>query len=178
MTFLERDSEFVFLGLFVVAVALLVWRRPRIGVPVALVATIAAAVVALGGDDGPSAAERATAQRIFAEKQDVRRAVAAAVRLRRLPRVALEMFPVHGQHGADIVPRPGGDGDERDVIRMGEDRETGRALSFDFDRDGRIEPEERNITERQLWSAALAGGRPGPERRKKEKENEEDRAPA
>lgn len=98
------------------------------------------------------------------------------MRLGRLPRVALEMFPMHGEQGADIVPRPGGDGDNDDVIRLGEDRETGRALSFDFDHDGRIEPEERNVTEKRLWSAALVGGRDRSEPEKKEDSG--DRAPA
>lgn len=149
----------------------------RAVIPVVLVALVAGAALALtAGDDDPSADGRATAKRIFKEKQDVRRAVAAAVRLGRLPRVALEMFPVYGQRGPDIVPSPGGDGDDDDVIHMGEDRESGRALSFDFDGDGRIEPEERNVTERRLWSAALAGGRSRPERDKEE--DEEGRAPA
>lgn len=177
MTLLERDSELVFLGLLVVALALLIWRRPRIGIPVALIAAVAGAWAALAArDDEPSAAGRETAQRIAAEKLEVRQAVAAAVRLGRLPRVTLEMFPVHGEQGADIVPSPGGDGDERDIIRMGEDRTTGRALSFDFDGDGRIELQERNVTERRLWSAALAGGQPEPG--PKRDEDEEGRQPA
>jgi hypothetical protein len=174
----REDSEVFFLVAIVAVVAFLVarWARRRVregtGRQAALraavvVGVLAATVTAIVVVDRRNDAERereaqASWRKLDAERQEFRGRLMAAIRAKRLPPVALEMYPRYGLSDGDIIPRPDGDGDQNDVIHLGRDGTTGRKLAWDLDRDGRISRDEREITEEELWNAAAS---PGPGRR-------------
>jgi hypothetical protein len=167
-TFFEQDSEVIFLALFVAAGSWLAYRGLRAArrrgdvrratrrLAVVLAALVVGGVVllALGGDDDSADQEYARAQsREFAAHRKVEREnIKAAIRDRRLPAAALEMFPPDNVSDPDIVPGPDGDGDDEDVITVGGNGGRRGKLRFDFNADGRISADEREITEEEVWN--------------------------
>ena len=86
-------------------------------------------------------------------QQQRRAKVERAVDAGSLPSVALEMFEPNGMIDISIVDGPRG-GDE-DVVRTQDHGRSGPKLRWDLDEDGRIERDERTITERELYDATL-----------------------
>jgi hypothetical protein len=137
---------------------------------------IAGVAIARGGEDADREYAERRMRELAAEEKQLRDRVVAAIRARRLPPVALEMFPADGEDDGDIIPRPEGDGDQKDVIHAGGDGTSGRKLAWDLDDDGRISRGEREVTEAELWAAAIArAGRAAPGQ---EREDSGERAPA
>ena len=116
------------------------------------VLAVAAAVAAGCGDDRADA-EREVVEWIDRPQAEQRAKVVRAVRDGRLPRVTLEMFDVvDGTVNPSFIDGPNFD---EDVVRTRDGGARGPKLRWDLDQDGRLEPEEREITERELYDATL-----------------------
>ena len=118
-----------------------------------LVAGVAAAVVAvvlLVGGGGDDKSQTDVLDKRFARE---RRFVERQVRAKRLPAVALEMFDSHNGIHPNFTGGPG----DRDVLRVDSDGDgkPDRNLRFDLDHNGRIDADERRITERALYDAVV-----------------------
>lgn len=75
-----------------------------------------------------------------------------AVRDGALPPVARTLFNRDGTLNLNFVDGPNFD---EDVVRTSPDGESGPKLEWDLDQSGRIEPDESEITERELYDATL-----------------------
>jgi hypothetical protein len=106
-----------------------------------------------GGDDGDGG--RAALAKQFAREH---RKAEKAVQDGRLPKEALQMFDSKGRIQSDFIGRPG----SQDVVKEDTDGDgkPDRNLRFDLDRDGKVEPGERRITESRLFSALIRIVRP------------------
>jgi hypothetical protein len=69
-----------------------------------------------------------------------------------VPPVATRLYNPNGTLNVDFIDGPKGD---NDVVRSSEDGASGKKLAWDLDQDGKIEPAERTITERELYDATL-----------------------
>jgi hypothetical protein len=118
-----------------------------------LVAVLLLAGVTGCGDDGRAEVEERLDQFVDRLQEQRRAKVERAVDAGMLPPVALEIFEPNGMVNVSIVDGPRG-GDE-DVVRTRDGGRTGPKLRWDLDRDGRIERDERTITERELYDATL-----------------------
>ena len=132
--------------------------RRSLAVATASVVVLAVSLLVLGpftdGDSGGSDEARPQFEVEFLAQ---RKGILAAVRDRRLPAIAREMYPLPAPRSRlykpDVIPRPEGDGDDEDVIRIGGNGSRGPKLQWDLDQDGRIRADEREITEQELFTA-------------------------
>jgi hypothetical protein len=108
----------------------------------ACVLAVAAALAGCGGSDRLSGIDRQLAEH--------KRAIAAAVEDGRLPPVALEVINPDGTIDVNFVH--GGTYDA-DIVHTRDRGNRGPKLVWDLDQDGKIEPDERTITERELYHA-------------------------
>jgi hypothetical protein len=69
-----------------------------------------------------------------------------------LPPVARYVLHPNGGLNVNFIDGPNGD---NDVVRTGSAGTTGKKLVFDLNRNGKIDPGERTITERELYDATL-----------------------
>jgi hypothetical protein len=101
------------------------------------------------GDDETPAAEQAKAQ-TEARTESRRTQIDLMVRNGRLPPIARELIGADGAMDLDFI-----DGPEYadDVVRTGPGGMTGKKLQWDLNQNGRIDREERTITEQELYAA-------------------------
>jgi hypothetical protein len=117
-------------------------------------ALLAAAVVGLpacGGDDSPALSKETTQQmdaRAAADAAKVDRMIENGT----LPPVARHVLDLDGTLNVNFIDGPNGDDD---VVHEGADGTSGKKLVWDLNRNGRIDPSERTITERELYDATL-----------------------
>jgi hypothetical protein len=118
------------------------------------IAGLCAAVLVLGagcgGDDDGDTYSRAD------QNEDIRmlqmRIIEQQVRERELPPITPKMFGLDGRFDFEFIDGPKGD---QDVIRRSADGARGAKLRWDLDQNGRIDPDERELTERELYDATL-----------------------
>jgi hypothetical protein len=128
--------------------------RRRLTAAALLVAGATAPAWVLGGCGGASADEadksvRDQHIRVAAAK---RAAVEQAIRERKLPPIAVELFRPDGTIDVSFIDGPN---HAEDVIRTRDHGRSGPPLRWDLDGDGRISRDERTITEAQLYSAMV-----------------------
>ena len=111
----------------------------------------AAAVIAAGcgGDEEDDPLPRTDSRKVNLERLEI---IKAQVRRKELPPITLRMFDLNGAPDLGLIDGPKGD---RDVIRTRANGTKGPPLKWDLDQNGKIEPEEREITERELYDATL-----------------------
>ncbi|MBA3267485.1 MAG: hypothetical protein H0T70_04405 [Acidimicrobiia bacterium] len=120
------------------------------------IAGLCAAVLVLGaGCGGNDEGEGDTYSRAD-QNEDIRRVqmriIDQQVRDGELPPITPKMFNLEGRFDFEFIDGPKAD---RDVIRSSEDGTRGPKLRWDLNRNGRIDPDEREITERELYDATL-----------------------
>lgn len=118
---------------------------------VAVAVAVAAGTTACGEDENPAFSDERNAA--FERQGDARReGIRKAVRVGELPSVALELIGPDGSINPNFVDGPNlGE----DVVRTRDGGESGRKVEWDLDRNGRIDRDEREITERELYDASL-----------------------
>lgn len=112
---------------------------------------VAAALIASGcGGDEEDPYTRADQLRdIRKERMSI---VEAQVRRGELPPITKRLFELDGRITLEVIDGPNGD---EDVIRTKANGTRGPKLKWDLDQDGKISPDEREITERELYDATL-----------------------
>jgi hypothetical protein len=118
----------------------------------AAVALTAAAIgVSACGDDNPAFSDTVR-QEMDAKSAARRDKLERLVDEGKLPPVALRVLHPDGTLNVNFIDGPDND---RDVVRSSSDGTSGKKLVWDLDQDGKIEPAERTITERDLYDATL-----------------------
>lgn len=113
---------------------------------------LATGVAACGDDENPALSEERG--RAFDRFRDARkRGIEKAVQRGDLPLVALEIIGPDGSINPNFVDGPNLNDD---IVRTRDGGESGPKLQWDLDQNGRIDPDEREITEEDLY-AATAG---------------------
>lgn len=119
---------------------------------VAVLLLLPAVGVGCGEDDNPALSEERG--RAFDRFREARtRGIENAVRRGELPPVTLEVIGPDGSINPNFVDGPNYNDD---IVRTRDGGESGPKLQWDLDRNGRIDPDEREITEEELY-AATAG---------------------
>jgi hypothetical protein len=116
--------------------------------PLAITAAVASLALA-GCGDAQSDAEK----RIDAALSGDRRAIEAAVEDGRLPPVSAQIINPDATIDVNFVDEGTYD---QDIVHTRDRGNRGPKLAWDFNRDGRIDSDERNITERELYEKTLA----------------------
>ena len=118
-------------------------------------AAVALAAAAIGvsacGDDNPAFSDTVR-QEMDAKSAARRDKLERLVDEGKLPQVALRVLHPDGTLNVNFIDGPDND---RDVVRSSSDGTSGKKLVWDLDQDGKIEPAERTITERDLYDATL-----------------------
>ena len=118
-------------------------------------AAVALAAAAIGvsacGDDNPAFSDTVR-QEMDAKSAARRDKLERLVDEGKLPPVALRVLHPDGTLNVNFIDGPDND---RDVVRSSSDGTSGKKLVWDLDQDGKIEPAERTITERDLYDATL-----------------------
>jgi hypothetical protein len=114
-----------------------------------LLAAVVLGAAGCGGDDDPQSGE-VEQMKAFEETRtaQLEKLVSDGV----VPPVATRLYNPNGTLNIDFIDGPNGD---NDVVRTSEDGASGKKLAWDLDQDGKIEPAERTITERELYDATL-----------------------
>ncbi len=120
------------------------------------IAGLCAAVLVLGAGCGGDDEGRGDTYSRADQNADIRRVqmrlIEQQVRAGELPPITSKMFKLDGRFDFEFIDGPRGD---KDVIRSSDDGTRGRKLRWDLNSNGRVDPAEREITERELYDATL-----------------------
>jgi len=111
-----------------------------------------ALALASSGCGGESRADEQQARQVQAREDAKRDKIERLIDAGTLPPVARRLVNLNGTTNVNFIDGPRND---RDVVRSSPDGTTGKQLVWDLNRDGKIERDERSITERELYDATL-----------------------
>lgn len=114
-------------------------------------AALAVPVAACGGDDNP-AFSKEVKQQMDAGAQARAAKIDAMISKGELPPVARDVLDLDGTLNVNFIDGPHGD---NDVVRTRNHGTAGKKLVWDLNRNGKIDPSERTVTERELYDATL-----------------------
>lgn len=114
--------------------------------------TVLALLAVLAGCGSSSGASDPEIARIDREWAANRAAAERAVREGKLPDIALEIFDLRNEAQPSFIDGPDAD---QDLVRTEDGGRSGPPLRWDLNQDGRIDKDERRITERELYDATL-----------------------
>ena len=116
-----------------------------------VVGALALAAGGCGDDDNPAFSKEVSDQ-MDAQGAGRVAKIERMIRSGDLPPVARYVLHPNGGLNVNFIDGPNGD---NDIVRTGSAGTTGKKLVFDLNRNGKIDPGERTITERELYDATL-----------------------